>query len=137
MKYFWIGILAFYILSSCDNDDVMQIDLTATGLIGTWEQYQYEGSIGSGSYRTPYESTGIKITFFSNGKLRSESFFQCSEGEFQVVDEILAIQFDCNEEVPDRTFSIAREGEDLVLSPRAPYMCIEGCSYIFKKIRPF
>jgi hypothetical protein len=120
--------------SSCSREDDQPFELFDEELVGTWEQYQYEGSVGSGSFRTPYEPTGIRITFLSNGKLRSESFFQCSEGEFKVADEILTIQFDCKEEVPERTYLMAKEGEDLVLSPRTPFMCIEGCSYIFKKI---
>ncbi len=134
MKYNLIGILALYILLSCSSDDVMPMDFPASELVGKWEQYQYEGSIGAGSFRTSYEPTGRTITFNSNGKITNEIFFQCREGEFRVDDEILIFRFDCNEEVPERTYLMTKEGEDLVLSPRAPYMCIEGCSYIFKKI---
>ncbi len=63
MKYIWILILVIF--SSCNREDDQPFELTAEGLIGTWEHYQSQGNTGGGDYWTPYEASGRTITFFS------------------------------------------------------------------------
>lgn len=134
MKYFWIGIITLLCFSSCDKEENLPLELTSEGLVGKWELYQYQGNTGADDYRTAYEPTGKTVTFFPNGMLNSIEFFECNEGEYRVADLILTVVFDCEEEVPERMYSMKRENGDLVISPRAPSMCIEGCAYIFKRI---
>ncbi len=134
MRYFWIGIVVLLSISSCAKEDDLPFELSAKGLVGTWELYQYQGNTGGGDYRTAYEPSGKTITFLSNGELRSVAFFGCSEGEYQVKDLLVTIIFHSEEEVPEQSFSMRKDDDDLVLAPQAPYMCIEGCSHIFKKI---
>ena len=134
MKYFWIGIIVLLSFTSCDKEENLPFELTADGLVGKWELYQYQGNTGANDYWTPYEPSGKTLTFLPDGKLSSVGFFGCNDGAYQVMDSNLKVVFDCLDEVPERSSSMSKENEDLVLSPRAPYMCIEGCSYIFKKI---
>ena len=134
MKYFWIGIIALLSFTSCDKDENLPFELTSEGLVGTWELYQYQGNTGADDYRTPYEPSGSTITFLADGKLSSFEYFECTDGIYQVADRILTVLFDCEEEIPNHEYLMRQEEGDLVLAPRAPYMCIEGCSYIFKKI---
>jgi len=123
-----------FAFTSCDKEENLPFELTDEGLLGKWELYQYQGNTGGGDYRTDYEPTGKTITFLSNGKLSSVDFFECNDGDYQVTDAIITVLFDCEEEVFEKSYSMIKENGDLVISPRAPYMCIEGCSYIFKKI---
>ena len=134
MKYFWIGIIILLCFTSCDKEENLPFGLTADGLVGKWELYQYQGNTGGSDYRTPYEPSGNTVTFLPDGKLSSVGFFGCSDGAYQVTDSVITVVLDCEAEVPERSFFMSMEKEDLVLSPRAPYSCIEGCSYILKKI---
>lgn len=134
MKYFWIGIIALIAFPSCDKEDDAPFELTAEGLIGTWEHYQSQGNTGGGDYWTPYEPSGRTITFFPSGKFSTVDYFGCSEGEFTVADKNVTFLFDCEEHVAELNYSMRTKEGDLVLSPGLPYICIEGCSYIFKKI---
>jgi hypothetical protein len=134
MKHIWIGILVLFALYSCDTENDLPFQLTAEGLIGTWEHYQSQGNTGGGDYWTPYEASGRTITFLPGGKFRSVDYFVCGEGDYTVADRTVTFLFDCEEEVPDLNYSLGVKEGDLVLSPGPPYMCIEGCSYIFKKI---
>jgi hypothetical protein len=132
MKYIWILVLVIF--SSCNREDDQPFELTAEGLIGTWEHYQSQGNTGGGDYWTPYEASGRTITFFPDGKFSAVDYFGCTEGEFTVADKSVTFFFDCEEEIPDLTYALGKKESDLVLSLIAPYICIEGCSYIFKKI---
>ncbi|MFC5625854.1 hypothetical protein [Algoriphagus winogradskyi] len=134
MRYFWIGFICLIGFSSCDKEDNLPFDLTAEGIVGKWELYQYQGNTGADDYRTPYEPSGTTITFLANGKLKSEKFFGCTDGEYQVADRNLTVLLDCEGEVPEKSYFLKMENADLVMHPKAPYMCIEGCSFIFKKI---
>lgn len=127
-----IALLSF---TSCDKDENHPFDLTEEGLLGKWDLYQYQGNTGEEDYRTAYEPTGKTFTFFTNGKLNAVGWGgECNAGEYQVADHILTLVFDCEEDVPERTYYMKREKENLVISPLAPTICIEGCSYIFKRI---
>jgi len=130
MKYIWFGILVLIMFSSCSREDDQPFELTAEGLVGTWEQYQFEGSTGVGSYRTPNEATGRTITFLPDGKWNSINFFECEEGEYRVKDHVLTMIFQCGDQVDEQIFRLSREGDQLKISPS----CFEGCSYFFKKI---
>ncbi|MCE7055688.1 hypothetical protein LZF95_13460 [Algoriphagus sp. AGSA1] len=134
MRSFWMGIIVMISFTSCDKDQNLPLELTADGLVGKWELYQYQGNTGAEDYRTAYEPTGKTITFSSSGELNVVEFFNCNIGEYEVADLRLTVMFDCEEEVPERIYLMKKEGFDLALSPLAPNMCIEGCSYIFKKI---
>lgn len=143
MKYFWIGIIILLCFTSCDKGENLPFGLTADGLVGKWELYQYQGNSGGSDYRTPYEPSGNTVTFLPagntvtflpDGKLSSVGFFGCSDGAYRVMDSAITVAFDCEAEVPERSFFMSMEKEDLVLSPRVPYLCIEGCSYILKNI---
>lgn len=126
--------MVLFVLSSCDKESNLPFELTAEGLIGTWELYQFQGNTGAEDYRTPYEPSGKTITFLFDGNLSSVGFFDCTEGEYQVEDGEITVNFDCEEEVPERGYAMSKENNDLVLSPLLPYACFEGCAYIFKKI---
>lgn len=130
MKFIWIGILVLLVFSSCDREDDLPFELTAEGLVGTWEQYQYQGSTGVEKFETEYEATGKTITFFSDGKWESVNFFECDKGEYRVEDRILTMTFNCVDPVEEQRFSLSKEGDELKVSPS----CYEGCAYIFKKI---
>ncbi|MDR7130402.1 hypothetical protein J2X69_002752 [Algoriphagus sp. 4150] len=134
MRHFWIGMIAVLFFTSCDKEEDVPFELTSEGLVGKWELYQYQGSTGAEDYRTAYEPTGKTITFLPNGNLRSVKFFECNEGEYEITDHVIAVLFDCEEEVPERTYFMKRENGDLVFSPRTPSVCIEGCAFIFKRI---
>lgn len=134
MRNFWIGVAVMFYFSSCEKEINLPFEFSAEKLVGKWELYQFRGNTGGGDYRTPYEPSGKTITFFSNGKLSSVNFFDCSEGEYQVVDLDITLFFDCEGEVAEQGYSMSGEGEDLVISPTGPFICIEGCSYIFKRI---
>ena len=134
MRHFWIGIICLIAFSSCEKDEFLPFELTAEGIVGEWELYQFQGNTGADDYRTPYEPSGITITFLANGKLKSEKFFGCTDGEYQVADRNLTVFLDCEGEVPEKSYFLNRENADLVMHPKAPNMCIEGCSLIFKKI---
>ena len=134
MRYFWIGFIFLIAFSSCDKEGSLPFELSEEGIIGEWELYQYQGNTGASEYRTPYEPSGKTITFLPEGKLMSEEFFGCTNGEYQVTDRNLTVFFDCEGDVPEKSYLLKRENADLVMLPKAPYMCIEGCSYIFKRI---
>lgn len=134
MRCFWIGIICLTLFSACDKEENLPFELTAEGIVGNWELYQYQGNTGAEDYRTPYEPSGKTVTFFENGKLISNEFFACTDAEYQVSDQILKVFFNCESEVPEMSYLLKRENADLILKPITPYMCIEGCSFIFKKI---
>ena len=134
MRHFWIGIICFIAFSSCEKDNSLPFELTAEGIEGKWEFYQYQGNTGAEDYRTPYEPSGKTITFLANGKLISEEFFGCTDGEYQISGQNLRVLFDCEGEVSEMSYLLKKENADLVLQPKTPNMCIEGCSFIFKKI---
>ncbi|MFL0685682.1 MAG: hypothetical protein ACJLTB_21170 [Algoriphagus aquaeductus] len=123
-------ILVLFVLSSCDREDDLPFELTAEGLVGTWEQYQYRGSTGIEKFETEYESTGKTITFFSDGEWESVDFFECDEGEYSVTDQILTMIFQCDDPVKTQLFRLKREKDQLIISPS----CFEGCFYVFEKI---
>jgi hypothetical protein len=134
MRHFWIVIIVLLSFTSCDKEEALPFQLTAEGIVGKWELYQYQGNTGANDYRTEYGPTGKTITFLPDGRFTSIEFFNCNDGEFEVEDQTLTIMVDCEERVPLLTYFMKIENKDLVLSPLAPYMCIEGCSYILKKI---
>lgn len=104
MKYFWIGIFSLILFTSCDKEEGLPFELTAEGIVGEWELYQYQGNNGADDFRTPYEPSGKTITFLANGKLKSEKFFGCTDGEYQVVDRNLTVFLDCEGEVPEKSY---------------------------------
>lgn len=130
MNNIWIGILVLVLFSSCTREYDQPFDLTANGIVGTWEQYQYRGSTGVDFFETEFESTGKTITFLPGRKWNSVNFFECSEGEYSVKDQVLTMIFQCGDQVDEQFFRLSREGNQLVISPP----CFEGCSYILKKI---
>lgn len=130
MKYFWIGILALLLFSSCKRENDQPFELTADGLVGKWEQHQYQGSTGVAYFETEFEATGKTITFLPDRKWNSVNFFECEEGEYSVKDQILTMIFQCDDPVETQIFRLKREEDQLIISPS----CFEGCSYIFKKI---
>lgn len=74
MKYILIGFLSLVLFSSCNREDDQPFELTAEGLVGTWEQYQYQGSTGVAYFETAFEATGKTITFLPSGGWNSVNF---------------------------------------------------------------
>lgn len=130
------------VLFNCEsNDSIASIN----SINGKWKLFEAYISAGGPQYLVKIEngeefefSSNAKFT--SNGKFTSDKFEDCTEGTFSVKSESLISRYDCdgfqtgvensNGEI---TYKISFESGYLVMVPTS-VICIEGCSYRYKKI---
>ncbi|WP_209404229.1 hypothetical protein [Pseudozobellia sp. WGM2] len=108
--------------------------------IGKWKLTEAYISAGGPQYWVDVEN-GEEFEFFEDGTFSSDRFDTCSEGRFIIQSNELSLKYDCDE--IDRkfknadgfiTYTIEFENDYFILTPSSGPICIEGCSYKYKKL---
>jgi len=135
MNRIYTSLLAALFLFSCtiESEELIR-PFNNEDVIGSWQFFEYTYSTGGSQVtRTRVENEGITIDFFNNGKLESAGYFQCDEASYQIENDVLIVNFDCQLEPLERKYLLSWEGEKLVFFALAPTSCIEQCTHIFRK----
>ena len=132
--YVFILVFSFY---SCNTDD--QIDLKGSNLVGEWKLSEAYISAGGPQYWVDIEN-GEEIRFFRNGTFISDRFKECSTGFFSIKKEELVLTYSCSEFHPITeneegfiTYKLELSSNYFILTPTSGPICIEGCSYKYRK----
>lgn len=135
--YFICICLLVCTLSGCSVNS----DWDENSLAGTWQlEAAYSSSGGPGSWSTVED--GFTYKFQRDGKFFSNRFEECGQGTYSTTANELTLNYNCEgfvigsedaEGVLVEEFRF--EGKSLFLTPKY-LLCIEGCSYKFRKIAP-
>ncbi|MEP5340080.1 MAG: hypothetical protein ABJL44_11770 [Algibacter sp.] len=135
---FGITLLLVMLFFSCDTKDKIDIPFD-NEVIGKWKLFESYISSGGPQYLVDVEN-GEEFVFFQDGSFSSDRFSDCTDGDFLIQSENLILKYDCdgvnigsensNGEI---TYNVTFESDFLILIPTS-VICIEGCSYRYKRI---
>lgn len=135
---FGIASLLMILSFGCDNYDDAGI-VSENSIIGSWKLVEAYISSGGPQYWVTIEN-GEEFKFLSNGIFSSNKYAECTGGNFSSEFNKLILNYDCNEFTTGFensegaiTYEITFESNYFLLTPTS-VICIEGCSYKYKKI---
>ena len=135
---FEIASLLIILSFGCDKSDDAGID-SENSIIGSWKLAEAYLSSGGPQYWVTIES-GEEFKFLNNGIFSSNKYSECISGNFSTELNKLILNYDCNgfttgfeNSEGAITYEITFESNYFLLTPTS-VICIEGCSYKYKKI---
>ena len=137
-KFITILIIAFVIVTSCNNDN--EAKPKDTGIVGTWKLTESFGYDGAGTQWTSIKN-GYTYTFKSDGTFTATQFATCTRGTYKFENATLTMIYVCIDpttmgEKPGATLieNCKIENGKMYLSP-TNLVCDEGCISKFSKIK--
>ncbi len=133
MKYFCC--LFLLILVSCEMDN-NPFESDPQGLPGTWKLVESAFSEG-GPIKASKVKNGTEITFSANNQFVFNPEEACGKGLYQFTgDELIMDLFCDNDDVKTQTiyYDVTFEQDYIKLVPTNP-VCIEGCWFVYKKLK--
>ena len=83
---------------------------------------------------------GNQLQFQEDGKFNSDRFKECSEGLFRINGNELLLQYTCDDFKPKNindegfvSYHIEYKSDHFILKPTSGPICIEGCSYKYRR----
>lgn len=108
-------------------------------IVGSWKLVEANISAGGPQYWQEIEN-GEEFEFLSNGNFSSNKYAECTGGEFSIKSNELRLIYDCNGFNPPIensegvvTYEITFASDYFILTPTS-VICVEGCSYKYKKV---
>lgn len=139
---FGMAFLLMITLFGCnenENEGEKELVVDESQIIGSWKLVEASISAGGPQYLQEVEN-GEVFEFLDNGKFSSSKYDECTEGNFSIESSELSLMYDCdgfNPQVqnPDGaiTYEITLGPDYFILAPTS-VMCVEGCSYKYKKV---
>jgi len=135
------GIISLLIITlfGCNNDDDTIVGNENGIIIGSWKLVEASISSGGPQYLVEIED-GEEFEFLNNGNFTTTRDTECTEGKFTIESNELSLIYDCDGfnphvENPDGaiTYQITFGSDYFILVPTT-VMCVEGCSYKYKKV---
>ncbi len=140
MQNIKIGCSTVFILLllGCDSNE-QKLNDDDDSIFGKWKLVESYISVGGPQYWADVED-GIEFNFFVDGSFTSGSFFDCTNGNFEIESNELYLMYDC-QKIKDKfqnsegviSYDFSFENDFLLLTPTT-LMCVEGCLYKYKRI---
>lgn len=133
MKNSLLLITSLFLLLACEPEEQVSESLkTALSLAGQWQLVEQKVSIGGPATWQTVEN-GDTFTLLENGDFSDLQIFgDCGTGTFETTDDELTLTYNCAEDTKPFTYSLKRENEDIILSPKT-VICTETCEYKYRK----
>lgn len=139
MNSFKIGfvvIFALFLLGCSSSEQKVNED---SSILGKWKLVEAYISAGGPQYWVDVED-GTEYGFFSDATFTSDSFFDCTNGDFEIESNELNLMYNC-QEIKDQfqnsegviSYDFSFEKNFSLLTPTT-VICFEGCTYKFKRI---
>ena len=133
--------LCFFLISfSCECEEadeptsiVFQPINDVGELLGKWKLVDSSYSIGEGTQHWNSVEHGYTYQFNGDGTFSSNRFKACTGVKYSMSGSNLVLEFECDGESIEYTENAVMSDGNLFLSPVAPIICIEGCSYRFER----
>jgi hypothetical protein len=133
--------LCFFVISffcACGEADeptsVVFQPITDVGeLLGKWKLVESSQSIGDGKQHWTSVENGYTYQLNEDGTFSSDRFKACTALKYSLSGSSLVLEFECDGETIEYTENAVMADGNLFLSPVAPIICIEGCSYRFER----
>ncbi|WP_405567270.1 lipocalin family protein [Polaribacter sp. Asnod6-C07] len=137
IKYYLIITLLFFV--ACNKTMDESIPVSTSLMVGKWKLTEAYISAGGPQYWVDVEN-GQELEFFDNETFYSDRFTECMDGKFSVEGSKLLLEYTCdgfdNEAENDEgliTYNLDFFTNYFILTPTSGPLCIEGCSYKYKK----
>jgi hypothetical protein len=139
LKKFGALFLFITILFGCaDTENNLTLN-SENAILGNWKLDKAYISAGGPQYLVTIQN-GEEFKFSDDGTFTSTEYPACSIGNFSTESKELILKYGCDTfttgiENADGniTYQVTFESEHMILTPTS-VICIEGCSYIYKKI---
>jgi hypothetical protein len=139
IKKFGALFLFTIILFGCaDTENNLTLN-SENAILGNWKLDKAYISAGGPQYLVTIQN-GEEFKFSDDGTFTSTEYPACSIGNFSTESKELILKYGCDTfttgiENADGniTYQVTFESEHMILTPTS-VICIEGCSYIYKKI---
>ena len=139
IKKFGTTFLFTIILFSCNSSN-SNIELDSENpIFGNWKLVEAFISSGGPQYWVTIDN-GEEFKFSQSGTFTSTKYQECSGGSFSTELNELILRYNCSgfttgieNSEGNVTYEMTFESNNLILIPTSA-ICIEGCSYKFKKI---
>ena len=129
--------ILFFGLFSCGSDETN--DIINSELTGAWKLTEAYISAGGPQYWVDVEN-GETLIFSENGTFNSDRFTECTTGTFSKEQNELFLKYNCNgfeSELENEqgfiTYDLTFESDSFIVTPTSGPICIEGCSYKYRK----
>lgn len=123
--------------SSCSSDISTKADLD--NLTGKWKLTEAYISSGESQYWVDIEN-GEELIFYEDKTFVSNKYSECTNGIFSIEMDELSLKYLCDEFESEQenqngliTFTIEFKADYFIVTPTSGPMCIEGCSYKYRK----
>lgn len=138
MKFTYYLIISLLVFTACDESDEL-VTANQTLIAGKWKNTESFISSGGPQYWVDVEN-GMEIEFFENGIFSSNRFTECTDGNFSLLENELLLEYSCNDfdsgaenENGFITYNLEFYSSYFIITPTSGPICIEGCSYKFKR----
>jgi len=139
IKKFGIPFLLVITFFGCTvNEENLTLN-SGNLLLGNWKLVEVSISSGGPQYTVVIDS-GEEFKFSENGTFTSTKYSACSTGSFSTASKELILKYSCSTFTTgienaegNITYQVTFESDYITLTPTS-VICIEGCSYIYKKI---
>jgi hypothetical protein len=139
IKKFKILFVVTIIFFGCaGNEDSLTVN-SNNSILGSWKLI--EASISSGGPQSTVTiENGEEFKFSDNGSFTSTKYPACSIGSFSTEAKELILKYGCSTFTTgienaegNITYQVTFKSDYITLTPTS-VICIEGCSYTYKKI---
>ncbi|WP_303319002.1 hypothetical protein Q4Q34_19415 [Flavivirga abyssicola] len=138
MNNFRISVVAVFLvcLTGCSSSEQKLNNPTDDNAIfGKWKLVEQYMSVGGPQFKVDVEN-GAEYSFLNNGIFVSDHLLDCTEGKFEFESDTLNLMYNCDKFKKYEkgiSYRASLESDVLTLTP-ITIICMDGCSYIFKKI---
>jgi hypothetical protein len=139
LKKFKSTFLLTIILFGCISNEDSTVLNSENSILGIWKLVEASISSGGPQYLVVIEN-GEEFKFSDDGTFTSTKYPACSTGSFSKSSKELILKYGCSTFTTgienaegNITYQVTFESDYITLNPTS-VICIEGCSYIYKKI---
>ena len=139
MKDICVSILALLLIISCDKEPDQPVPASPSLIAGKWVEREAYISSGGPQYWVGVED-GEAIEFGENGTFTSSRYAECASGTYFLEGDQLMLLYHCDGFDPGQanengfiTYRLEFFSSYFILTPTSGPLCIEGCSYKYRR----
>lgn len=127
-------MLALFCLLACESEEtIIEEFAISTPLAGKWQRVEQKISIG-GPATWEKVDNGDTFTLQTDGSFSDFQLFNdCQTGTYEAIEDELTLTYNCDIDTKPFTYSLQKENEDIILSPKT-VICTESCAFKYRKI---